>query len=776
MALLELNSVAFGYSDERVIREASGQLQPGQRIGLVGPNGGGKTTLLRLLAGQLAPEAGRIQRTKDLRLAVVSQSLALAEGDTLFGFVRSGAGLDALRARLDELHHALEQRPGDDALHQRYGELEAQYATRGGHELEHRVARLLVGLSFEPGQYQQPLSSMSGGQRQKAALARALLSDSNCFILDEPTNHLDLDAQAFLVDQLRALPREAGVLLVSHDRWLLDELATHIWELEAGLLYRYPGNYSKYVPLREERRKQAAEQYQRQREQIARTEEYIRRNIAGQNTKQAQGRRTHLARLERLENVQDDPVMRFALAPELTPGEQLLIVEDLAFGYEKPAGQSPEAEDKAGQPSAVRGAHSAEPVGSARNQTDLGPGPSDSERRPAPEPVHVPPPKGLSLNPPLAIARSTARAGLLVDGVSFHLYRGERLGIVGPNGCGKTTLLRLLAKRLAPLHGLIAWGTHTALGVFSQDSADLSPGHNLLAELRRAEGNLTDGQAREWLARFGFSGDDVMQDVGSLSGGEKSRLSLAKIFRRRPNVLLLDEPTNHLDIYAREALESFLLNYGGSIVLVTHDRALLERVCDRLLVFERGSAGETAGRPATGSAYTSTWYRGDYRDYLAWKAGGEAGLPGGMAGGVGGVPLASSRGSSRPAGGTPALPAAPVDLEAAKRKPPQELNETELSALARAGKMSSAAYCHRQRERAEQTVSQLEKRIVRAEDELKLLWNELETADRLGDTARVVALHAQASNVAQLALDALYHDLDAAHALAEAWLLRAQGA
>jgi ATP-binding cassette subfamily F protein 3 len=334
MALLDFSGLVFGYSDERVIVEAGGALNAGNIVGLIGANAGGKTTLLRLLLGELSPEAGRVQRARQASCAYVSQSAGGEDSDQLFEFVKGGrSDLAALSTKIGALHEALAAAPDDQQLMRQLGQAEQRFSALGGHRWDHEVERLLLGLSFLRCDFTRQLGVLSGGQRQKACLARALISGSSCLIFDEPTNHLDLAAQAFFVDYLKALPRGCSVLLVSHDRWLLDQLCTHIWELDDGTLYRYPGNYSRYVPLREERRKQARLAFERQQEHIARTEEYIRRNIAGQNTRQARGRRKLLGRMERFERPADDPQLSFVLKPQLRSGEQLLLVENLAFSY-----------------------------------------------------------------------------------------------------------------------------------------------------------------------------------------------------------------------------------------------------------------------------------------------------------------------------------------------------------------------------------------------------------------------------------------------------------
>ena len=700
VAWLEFSALAFGYTDERVIAEASGALHPGNIIGLVGANGGGKTTLLKLLLGDLGAEAGRVQRARETRLAYVAQAASGDEGVSLFEYAAAGrADLLQLDRQQQQLAQDLEQRPADVALAERLGEVQTRFAVLGGHMWELEVERMLLGLSFLKVDFSQPLASLSGGQRQKASLARALLSGSNCFVLDEPTNHLDLQAQEFLAAYLRALPADCAVLLVSHDRWLLDAVCTHIWELDDGVLYRYAGNYSRYLPARDQRRKLAEEEYQRQQEQIARTEEYIRRNIAGQNTRQARGRRTLLGRMQRLERPADDPQLSFVLQPAVATGEQLLLVENLAFSY---SGSST----------------------AAAVPTNVSAGP-----------------RGLELNPPLSVQRASIGGSLVVEELNFAVYRGERLGIAGPNGCGKSTLLKLLARQLTPQRGLVAWGANAELGIFSQDSADLELGRDALAELRSVDSAISDADARSYLARFGFSGDDVFKLVDSLSGGERSRLSLAKIFRRRPNVLLLDEPTNHLDIYAREALEQFLTAYQGSVILITHDRALLERICDRLLLFEDGPEGRS-----------TTYFRGHYGQWREWR---ERHLQDGTAAAAGRSTSAAGRAAARAGGSVGA-------------EDPRKLSLQDLQELAERQRTSVAGYISRQREKILRRAAAVEDEIAALEQQIVVLRETQHAADRGGEYQRIGQLQLEIDELTRR-IDASFIELEQVAQQAGAW-------
>jgi ATP-binding cassette, subfamily F, member 3 len=748
VALLEFNGVAFGYSDERVIVEATGALHEGNVIGLVGANGGGKTTLLKVLLSELLPEQGRVQRARAARVAYVAQSAAGDDAQPLYSFVREGReDLAALERELAALTEQVSAHSSDALAMARLGEAESQFSALGGHAWDTETARLLQGLSFIAEDFDKALAQLSGGQRQKACLARALLSGSNCLIFDEPTNHLDLQAQAFFANYIKtriAQPRAQesgpiGVILVSHDRWLLDALATHVWELEDGVLYRYAGNYSQYVPARELRRKQALDAFQRQQDYVARTEEYIRRNIAGQNTRQARGRRTILGRMQRMDRPSADPEMRFVLSPQLRTGEQVLIVEDLAFAYGATPGTGGAGSGSAGfSPRSSRDA--------AGQAQELVTDPPDRGLKPAlpasSKEVYIPAgPQGLALNPLLPREHGAAVGGeqMILRGVGFGIYRGERLGIAGSNGCGKTTLLKLLARQLPPLSGMVAWGSNAELGVFSQDSADLTTGRDLLAELRDVEPGISDSQGRDYLARFGFSGDDVLADVGSLSGGERSRLSLAKIFRRRPNVLLFDEPTNHLDIYAREALEQFLEAYEGTMILVTHDRALLERLCNRLLIFERGADGAAEVR----------FFRGHYHDYLAWRENSAGALRREAAAGEPG-PGASS--------GAPGV----VQCDPALMTP------EDVQALARQGRTSVEAYINRQLDRAKRKAGEIEAQIAALEQQALELAAAQREADARGEYGAVMRLQEQLDAL-NGDTSSLFDELHDAETASEAW-------
>ena len=395
--------------------------------------------------------------------------------------------------------------------------------------------------------------------------------------------------------------------------------------------------------------------------------------------------------------------MQFALHPVLTPGEQLLIVENLAFGYGKHQAQA-----------------------------------SGNPQAPVTAPTHVQvSPAGLNLNPTLDVAHSASPSSMLIDGLSFTVYRGERLGIVGPNGCGKTTLLKLLSKQFPPSRGMIAWGTNADLGLFSQDSLDLAEGNDGVTEIRRVEPSISDSVARSYLARFGFSGDDVFKDVRVLSGGERSRLSLAKIFRRRPNVLLLDEPTNHLDIYAREALEQFLLAYQGSIVMVTHDRALLERICDRLVVF-------TSLKRNT---FQAQYYRGSYSDYHTWLKRKE---PGSQAS----IPEPQSRPSALAADIDPADPAT--------------FSPAYIGELASQARTSASGYIAKQLERVNNQLGQVEDQIASAEDQINACQQQQHQADQAQDYSRIGELQNQIDDL-QTVIDEQFTELERLSSLAEVW-------
>jgi ATP-binding cassette subfamily F protein 3 len=527
---------------------------------------------------------------------------------------------------------------------------------------------------------------------------------------------------------------QRGVLLVSHDRWLLDRLCTHIWELDDGSLHRYMGGYTKSTEQRAQRREQAALAYQRQREQIARTEEYIRRNIAGQNTRQAQGRRTHLARMERLEKPSSDPQMAFVLKPAVPTGEQVLVVEDLSFSYGRAGTLAGEVTRNEQSPSSTPAtkASNQESVSRNRNLTGEGAGSASPTNLRAGS-------FGLDLNPPLDFKRNAAsESQLLIDHLSFHLMRMERMAIVGANGTGKTTLLKLLTRRLSPQHGLVAWGSNVELGIFSQDSADLSAGRNLLAELRDVEASLSDGEARSYLARFGFTGDDVLKDVGALSGGERSRLSLAKIFRRRPNVLVLDEPTNHLDIYAREALEQFLAAYEGTIAMVTHDRALLERLCNRLVVFE-GNAEDTR---------RATFFRGDYEQYVNWR---EAQKESTVAVGAPTSNQDKDRGMPTPRIAIDGLPSL-----------------AELTDLARQQRTSVEGYCRKQADRERKRAAETEAKIEKIELGSAELLARQRAADAAGNFGEVTKLQVGIEHAGQ-ELECAFDELHEIEERVEDW-------
>jgi ATP-binding cassette, subfamily F, member 3 len=506
MPLLSFDGVSAEYGATTVFSDLTFSLQPGQRLGVVGPNGAGKSTMLKLVSGELEPAAGKITRERRARIGMLDQfDAALTTNTVLEQTISARTDLLDLRHRL----HDLEQRlaageHGADVLAE-YGAVQERYEHGGGYTLEARAREVLGGLGFLDEALDHPCSELSGGQGRRVQLAQLLLLETEIFLLDEPTNHLDLGSIEWLEDYLKASSQ--AMLIVSHDRRLLDDVADSILELEAGRGYTYPGSYSKFVRLRAERRREQLRQYQAQQEYIAHQEAFIQRYKAGQRAREARGRQTRLERLERVAPPTTDKEIRIRFGGP-TAAAVALRGKGLVAGY------------------AGRGDEAATP---------------------------------------------------LVETPAFEVESGGRVAIIGPNGSGKTTLLRTLQGSLEPLKGSVGYGSRVRSSYYDQHLGDL-PEDQTLVEVLQAAQPLSEESARNHLARLLFRGDDVFKRVRQLSGGERSRLALARLMLDQGNLLFLDEPTNHLDLPSQEVLQEALMDFPGTIVFVSHDRELIDGI------------------------------------------------------------------------------------------------------------------------------------------------------------------------------------------------------
>jgi ATP-binding cassette subfamily F protein 3 len=532
--LFRLSEVHKSYGVQDVLRGTSLQINPGEHVGLVGRNGAGKSTIFRLVRGDETPDRGDVVRARGLRLGLLDQHVHFKPGSTVHESALAAFGrLQQLEHEMHELEHRMAD-AGDelDKVLERYSDLQHEFELEGGFEYTARAEAILQGLGFERDMWSLETEKLSGGQQNRLGLACLLLAAPDVLLLDEPTNHLDVHAVEWLEEFLQEY--ESAYVIVSHDRYFLDRCCRRIIELENGRAASYTGNYSDYLVEREERREAQQRAYDNQQQLIAKTQEFIRRNLAGQKTKQAKSRRKMLEKLERLDAVRPEQSSGdFRLQAIERTGNHVLTVIDLAVGYP----------DKK-----------------------------------------------------------------LASDISFILRRGECLGIIGPNGSGKTTFLKTILNKLPPLVGEVRWGSKVQIGYYAQQLDDLDDRNEIIMELRRvAPSAATAGELRSFLAKFLFTGDDVYKHVRDLSGGEKGRLALAKLIYSRVNVLVLDEPTNHLDIPSREALEEALSAYEGTIVTISHDRYFLDRVATQILALDGLGGAEH--------------YDGDYTEYHDWKLG-----------------------------------------------------------------------------------------------------------------------------------------------------------
>ncbi len=442
------------------------------------------------------------------------------------------AGLHQQEAELRKMETVLAEESREDhrvMLLKHYGEVQAHIEHCGGYTYEQPFREVLTGLGFSADDYQTPLAILSGGQQSRAHLARLLLERPDLLLLDEPTNHLDLASVEWLEDYLQSW--QGAVVMVAHDRYFLDKTATDIWELSFGRIETYRGNFSHYLVQRAERFDLRMKEYLAQQEFIEKEEEFIRRNLAGQRTKEAQGRRKRLERLPRLECPRQQKTLKIVIDPALRSGDLVLATHDLTVGY-----------------------------------------PNSAPLFKCPE---------------------------------LEIRRGQRVALLGPNGAGKTTFLKTILSQVQPQVGAVRFGAGVQVGYFAQTHASLNLEATILDEILSVE-NMPIGEARNYLGRFFFSGDDVFKPINALSGGERSRVALAKLVLTGANFFILDEPTNHLDIAAQENLEQVLNQFGGTILLVSHDRYFVDSLASHVWALE----------PDIRQVVT---IKGGYSQYLAYR-------------------------------------------------------------------------------------------------------------------------------------------------------------
>ena len=622
MPIVSVIHVGKSFGAERIFEDVSFQIDEHDRIGLVGPNGAGKTTLLNLLAGREEMDEGNIALARNIRIGYLTQNIDFQPKNTLREEMLTV--FDAVRSwerELGELAPQIEDAATRsdtilrEQLLQRYADLQSQFEHAGGYTYENKVEQVLDGLGFTRELQESPVSHLSGGQQTRAALGKLLLQEPDLLLMDEPTNHLDLAALEWLETYLNGW--KGAMVIVAHDRYFLDKVVSRTIEMAFGRIEEYPGNYTRYLSLREERMERRQREYEAQQAHIAHTEEFIRRYKAGQRSREARGRQKLLDRMERVQRPQDFPEMHFEFNAVVGSGQMVFSTQKLVVGY--PAAQAGEE--------------------------------------------------------PKELARVA----------DLELLRGDRAGLLGPNGAGKTTLLRTLIGNIQPLSGHVYPGHNVRIGYYSQTHEGLNLERSIVDEIRQVS-VLSEEGARAFLGRFLFSGDDVFKTIDSLSGGERSRVALAKLTLQGPNVLILDEPTNHLDLQSRQFLEEVLGEFEGTLLFVSHDRYFIDSLATKVWVIEDG---------------VLIPYMGNYTDYRTRKR--PIVLD---------VPEPTKNNSNTPS--------------RAKTSSP----------VAHTGQKKSARIKVR-------TIEDVEREVDKAENQVKALEDELAQAALNGDAARLTQLYAE---------------------------------
>ena len=515
--ILTASNLTQRFGSELVFSGVTFQMTERERVALVGTNGSGKSSLMKIVAGLAEPAEGNVSRASGLRVAYQAQEPRFDSARSLVEeALEAFSEVREIGRRMSELEQRMADRADDelDALFDEYSSLSAEFESRHGYDMEFRTAQVLSGLGFRESMFDEPVAQLSGGQKTRVSLAKTLLSDPDLLLLDEPTNHLDLAAIEWLEGFLGEWNR--AYIVISHDRYFLDRTTDRTLEMAFGGIEDYPGGFSRYLKLREERRERRQKEYEEQQAFIRHTEEFIRKYKAGQRSREARGRETRLARLERIEAPQDHARLNLTMRASQRSGRIVLSADPLTIGYPASNGTEPT---------------------------------------------------------------------ILAETDELIIERGDRVAIVGPNGSGKTTALRTIIGEIEALGGSVAFGTNVKPAYYAQGHDGLDRSRTALETILYDQ-PMGEEQARNLLGRFLFSNDDVYKQVSQLSGGERSRLALARLTQEKANLLILDEPTNHLDILARETLEEALGTYDGTLLFVSHDRFFIDSLASRVWMIE----------------------------------------------------------------------------------------------------------------------------------------------------------------------------------------------
>ena len=533
MIILQANKIERSFAGEVLFDNISLQVDERDRIALVGKNGAGKSTLLKILVGEEEPTSGEINKKRDLSLSYLAQDSRFESSNTIYEeMLHVFDDLRKTEKTLRQMELAMGKKTGADLekLMQDYDRLSEEFRQAGGFTYEADIRAILNGFKFDESMWQMKIEELSGGQNTRLALAKMLLEKPNLLVLDEPTNHLDIETIAWLENYL--VNYSGALLIVSHDRYFLDKVATITLDLTKHSLDRYVGNYSSFVEQKEQKLLTEAKNYEKQQKEIAALEDFVNRNLVrASTTKRAQSRRKQLEKMERLDKPEaGNKSAHMTFHSDKTSGNVVLTVEEAAVGYDDQ---------------------------------------------------------------------------ILSEPINLDIRKMNAVAIVGPNGIGKSTLIKSIVGQIPFIKGEARFGANVEVGYYDQTQSKLTPHNSVLDELWNDFKLTPEVEIRNRLGAFLFSGDDVKKTVGMLSGGERARLLLAKLSMENNNFLILDEPTNHLDIDSKEVLENALIDFDGTLLFVSHDRYFINRVATQVLELSEGG---------------STLYLGDYDYYLEKKA------------------------------------------------------------------------------------------------------------------------------------------------------------